>query len=130
MKKKELLWIYIPDYMKNGAMNSIKSIPNKKINGEEDPVPYWEEAEDCAGFEVSDDCPWRFEEMIIVSFTPKQCFEDPTLGCDQLVSYLRFQNKLEKMEEAKMQFYTTVFTCIVLSIASLTVSRDIEIIVI
>jgi len=29
-----------------------------------------------------------------------------------------------------MQFYTTVFTCIVLSIASLTVSGDIEIIVI
>jgi hypothetical protein len=29
-----------------------------------------------------------------------------------------------------MQFFTTVFTCIVLSIASLTVSGDIEIIVI
>jgi len=68
--------------------------------------------------------------MILISFTPKQCLENPNLSCEQLVSYLRFQNKLEKKEEAKMQFFTTVFTCIVLSIASLTVSGDIEVIVI
>jgi len=68
--------------------------------------------------------------MILISFTPRECLEDPSLSCDQLVSYLRFHNKNEKQEEAKMQFFTTVFTCIVLSIASLTVSGDIEVIVI
>jgi len=91
---------------------------------------YWEETAPCAGFTVHDDCPWRFEEMMLVSYTPIECNNNPELSCDQLVSYLRFHNKLEKQEEAQMQFYTTVFTCIVLSIASLTVSGDIEIIVI
>jgi len=43
---------------------------------------------------------------------------------------MRIQNKLEKKEEAMMQFYTTLFTCFVLCIASLTVSSDIEVIVI
>jgi hypothetical protein len=38
-KKKVVLWMYIPDYMKKGTMNSIKSIPNPK--GEEG--NYWEE---------------------------------------------------------------------------------------
>jgi hypothetical protein len=33
-------------------------------------------------------------------------------------------------EEAAYQFYTTVFTCVVLSFASITVAGDIEIIVI
>ena len=61
-------------------MNSIKSIPHRvddNIEGN-----YWEETESCAGFEVKNDCPWRFEEMILVSFTPKECIENRLLSCN------------------------------------------------
>jgi hypothetical protein len=43
---------------------------------------------------------------------------------------MRIHFKPEKREEAMMQLFTTLFTCFVLSIASLTVSNDIEVIVI
>lgn len=68
--------------------------------------------------------------MELVRFTPVQCIEDPTLNCDKLVSYARFKVKLEAQEQAKLQFFTTIFTCGVLTIASLTFSSDIESIVI
>ena len=38
INKKELLWLYIPDFEKNGAMDHIKSIPG--VN-EGDPS-FWE----------------------------------------------------------------------------------------
>ena len=121
-----MLWVYIPDFTKHGTLNSIKSIPNKEgTTGK-----YWEETAECAGFSVSDACPWRYEEMGLVSYTPDECKTDKALSCDQLISYVRFQNKMEKKEEAAYQFYTTVFTCIVLSFASITVAGDIEVIVI
>jgi hypothetical protein len=52
------------------------------------------------------------------------------LRCEQLSAFMRIQFKLEKQEEAMMQLFTTLFTCFVLCIASLTVSNDIEVIVI
>jgi len=45
---KEVLWIYIPDFMKAGTIDSIKSVPNPQ--GEEG--NFWEETEPCAGFVV------------------------------------------------------------------------------
>jgi len=96
VNKKELLWIYIPNFEKAGTMDSIKSIPNRE--GEEG--NFWEETEPCAGFIVHDSCPWRFEEMTLISYTPKECLEDKTMNCDQLVSYVRYMYKLEKKEEA------------------------------
>ena len=69
-RKKEILWIYTPDFLKNGTMNDIRSIPNRK--GEKG--NYWNETSACAGFVVSPSCPWRFEEMKLISFTPKECF--------------------------------------------------------
>jgi hypothetical protein len=114
-------------------MNTIKSIPNKQgVAGN-----YWTQTDSCAGFTVSAECPWRFEEMQLISFTPKEC--NNKLGkkgdanspaCEDLRSYMRIQNKYEKRDEAKFQFSTTLFTCFVLTIASLNVSGNIEIIVI
>ena len=68
--------------------------------------------------------------MILVSYTPNDCLVDLTLGCDNLVSFARFQKKLDLQDEASQQFYTTMFTCLVLTVASLTFANDIEIIVI
>lgn len=48
INKKELLWLYIPDFEKNGAMDHIKSIPG--VN-EGDP-PFWEQDELCSGFKI------------------------------------------------------------------------------
>jgi len=89
--KKELLWLYAPDFDKNGAIDSIKSIPNKKgVDGN-----FWEQSDFCSGFAIDVNCEWRVEEMDLVRFTPVQCIEDPNLNCDKLVSFARFKVKLE-----------------------------------
>ena len=106
-------------------MDHIKSIPTRDGKG-----IFWEENPDCGGFEVKDSCPWRYEEMLLVTYTPSECQLNRTLGCDNLVSYARFQQKLELQDEASQQFYTTMFTCLVLTVASLTFANDIEQIVI
>ena len=56
--------------------------------------------------------------------------QEKKLGCDQLVAYARFQVQLEKKQEAKLQFYTTIFTCIVIAAFCLTLASDIELIVV
>ena len=68
--------------------------------------------------------------MKLVSFIPVQCTKEKKLGCDQLVAYARFQMQLEKREEAKLQFSTTIFTCIVIAVFCLTLQGDIELIVV
>ena len=78
IKGKEILWIYIPDFTKLGTLNSITSIPNR----EGSQGTYWEETKSCAGFVVSDDCPWRYQEMGLVSYTPKECIDNPSMACD------------------------------------------------
>lgn len=35
--EKKLLWLYIPDWTKNGMMSEIKSIPDKGLSD----TPYW-----------------------------------------------------------------------------------------
>lgn len=62
--EKELMWLYIPDFSKNGMMNSIKS-----IHGRYTDEIIWEEHPDCSGITVSDKpCPLRYEEMELVAF--------------------------------------------------------------
>ena len=95
VNKKELLWLYCPNFEKRGSLDSIKSIPYRKSERAKKEGNFWNESEKCAGFKVSPDCPWRYEEMMLVSYTPKDCLKDKTIGCDQLVTYARFQNKLE-----------------------------------
>ena len=59
-----LLWLYIPDYTKNGQMASITEIPNIGQTYDDMEAPYyWEQTDSCAGFEIKPDCPWRIEEM-------------------------------------------------------------------
>ena len=91
---------------------------------------YWTETKECGGFIVGDDCQWRFEEMSLISYTPKECIDDSTMACEQLVAYARYQHKLEKTNEALSTFYTTIFTIIVLTIATMSFTRDIDQIVV
>ena len=67
---------------------------------------------------MSDDCPHRYEEMRLISYTPKECLQDKSMACQELVAYARYQNKPEKTNEALSTFYTTIFTILVLTIAT------------
>jgi hypothetical protein len=51
-------------------------------------------------------------------------------GCEELVAYARFNIQQENKNEAILQFATTIFTCFVLTAASLIFSNDAERIVI
>lgn len=98
-----LLWIYVPDYMLKGKMGEIKMIPQRNSPYlENDPNPYWQQTEDCAGFTVSDDCPWRYEEMSLVTFTPDVCTNSELIGCEYLVAYARILQISNTQEEASL----------------------------
>lgn len=66
---KKLLWLFVPDWEKDGQMSSITSIPaekgrkNKLNVFTDDPDVYWKQTDACAGFKVSKDCYLREQEM-------------------------------------------------------------------
>jgi hypothetical protein len=65
---RSLLWLYIPDYNKRGRMSTIEYIPAPGFSNRTNAV--WKQIDSCAGFEVSPDCPYRYSEMELVTFTP------------------------------------------------------------
>lgn len=75
-------------------MSEIKSIEAIEQNGEKELV--WEETSECAGFKVPENCPWRYEEMELVTFTPDMCLTTEVKGCEYLVSYARFNKRVAK----------------------------------
>lgn len=126
----ELLWIYTPDYLNNGKMGEIVNVPRygNKFDPN-DPDPYWSQSA-CSGFEIGDNCPWRFEEMSLVTFTPDVCVSGEVVGCEYLVAYARILRTANTKEEASLQLTTTLFTCVVLTVAFMVFSSDTEKIVI
>lgn len=62
---KELLWLYIPSFMDQGRMTTIRDIPDESGNG-----TFWTETPNCSGFAVSSECGWRYEELELVTFVP------------------------------------------------------------
>lgn len=58
----KLIWLYIPDFRKNGMLSSIKSIKKTHISVDEYSIketedgdePFWEEHKNCSGFVISD----------------------------------------------------------------------------
>jgi hypothetical protein len=50
-------------------MKDIKFIPARGKNTSEG--AYWKQTDACAGLDVSDDCPFRYEEMELVTYTPQ-----------------------------------------------------------
>ena len=91
----EVLWIYIPDWTNGGQMNTISMIPrvgNPYDEADED--PYWHETDACAGFTLNAaECPWRMDEMHLVTFTPDVCVNGELVGCEYLVAYARILNR-------------------------------------
>jgi len=65
---RSLLWLYIPDFNKQGRMSTIEYIPEPGSNNRTNAV--WTQIDSCAGFEVSSDCPYRYSEMELITFTP------------------------------------------------------------
>jgi hypothetical protein len=68
--------------------------------------------------------------MQLVTYTPQECLEDPRDGCRDLIAYARFNNQANSEGQAIYALLTTLFTCFVLSAASLVFSNDAEKIVI
>ena len=42
---------------------------------------------------MSDDCPYRYDDMQLVTYTPQECLDDPQLGCEDLIAYARFNKQ-------------------------------------
>lgn len=71
-------------------MNEIRNIPRQGNSFDiNDPDPFWQQDKLCGGFIVSDDCNWRWDEMELVTFTPKICLDQTLEGCEYLVAYAR-----------------------------------------
>lgn len=68
--------------------------------------------------------------MALITFTPLVCKQGKVNGCEYLVAYARIQLKVNVMEQAKLQFVTTIFTMCVLTVAFMVFSSDTEVIVI
>jgi len=112
-------------------IQTIKMIPKYGNSYDvNDPDPFWKQDDNCTGYAVSDNCQWRTDEMSIVTFTPDVCVDKTIVGCDKLVAYARFNISSAIVEQAYLQFTTTIFTCIVLTIAFMVFSHDTEYIVI
>lgn len=71
-------------------MSTIDKIPTNDQTFNNMTAPYyWEQNEDCAGFIVKDECPWRFEEMSLITFRPEVCSTGEVQGCEELIAYAR-----------------------------------------
>ena len=111
-------------------MGTITSVPAQGHSADDPVDKYWEQETDCAGFTVSSDCQYRYEEMELVTFTPDVCVNGELNGCENLVAYARVLRREARIEEAMLQFATTIFTCFVLAVAFIVFSHDTEVIVI
>lgn len=74
-RQRELLWMYLPNWDNQGAIETIPHVNQPLIALTDDPGDkkegfYWEQTEECAGFVVGDQCQWRYEEMSLISYTP------------------------------------------------------------
>lgn len=112
INQKELLWLYVPDFRNQGVLSHIKEIPcaNGSI--------CWKESENCAGFNVSDNCEWRFNEMELYHYTPSECLKDESLGCKQFKAFARYMTRPANENENRQTFFTILFTCFIVTLVS------------
>ena len=82
--------MYLPNWENDGAMESISKVVVRDDERAYYGDFYWQQTEECAGFEVTDACPHRFEEMTLISYTPFECTEDKSMACNELVAYARY----------------------------------------
>ena len=62
-------------------MAEIKAIPERDYDFATGPF-FWEQSIECSGFNVGHDCPWRPEEMTLVTFRPDVCTTGELSGCE------------------------------------------------
>ena len=126
--KWEVLWLYVPDYNKQGQMADIDKIPNEGQTFANMEAPYyWEQSEKCSGFYISEECPWRPEEMTLVTFRPSACEDGSLKGCEQLVAYVRIVDIVTIKATATAQILITLFTCVVLACSFIIFSHDTQV---
>ena len=64
-------------------MATIDKVPHLNQTFDTMTEPYfWEQSPECSGFLVGDDCPWRAEEMSLVTFRPQACSDGDVRGCE------------------------------------------------
>ena len=68
---KEIIWLYVPDFNNNGRLSTISYVPQAGSNSSDG--AFWTQTDACAGFHVSSSCPYRYEEMVLTTFTPIEC---------------------------------------------------------
>ena len=67
---KDVLWLYIPDWARNGNIASINEVPTRYSQDE----VLWRQDPHCSGHRISHQpCRLRVEEMEMVSFRPEEC---------------------------------------------------------
>jgi hypothetical protein len=122
-----VLWLYIPDWARNGNIASINEVPTRYSQDE----VLWSQDPHCSGHRISDKpCQLRVEEMEMVSFRPEECQTGQKVLCGELQVFARFNVRQKKRSEARDSFLTTIFTCIIMCIGSIMFSADTERIVI
>ena len=58
-----ILWLYVPDFTKNGQMNTIKHVPMPQGSTNNTNAYFWQQTDSCAGYVVPKNCFYRYEEM-------------------------------------------------------------------
>mmetsp|Transcript_14383 Transcript_14383/g.13982 ORF Transcript_14383/g.13982 Transcript_14383/m.13982 type:complete len:408 (-) Transcript_14383:505-1728(-) len=107
-------------------MDDIKKIPTKNHTDY-----FWRANRPCSGFIVSDStCPLRYDEMSLISYSPNECHNGELPNCKNLVAYARFDIRKQIVSSSQLQLFTTIFTCIILTVASLIFQYDTQRIVI
>ena len=86
----------MPNFELGGRMTNITYVPARGSNSSDTAV--WRQTDSCAGFTVSEDCPWRSEEVDLITYIPQECLTDYTTGCMQLVSYARVESRSESIQ--------------------------------
>ena len=130
---KRLLWLYVPDFNKNGALNTIESVgrAGSPKSGDQQDEPLWKQTDECAGFKISDkNCPFRVKEMALISYIPPDCESGKIPNCKDLVAYARFDTRAGNVQSGKLSFIQTIFTCILMTAGSILFSRDTDNIII
>jgi len=68
--------------------------------------------------------------MALVSYVPPECKTGEIKDCEDLVSYARLEIRASLIDEARLGFYKTIFTCVLMTAGSLAFSSDTDSIII
>eukprot|EP00397_Hematodinium_sp_SG-2012_P010282 GEMP01010391.1.p1 GENE.GEMP01010391.1~~GEMP01010391.1.p1 ORF type:complete len:838 (-),score=180.00 GEMP01010391.1:687-3200(-) len=118
-----LLWLYIPNRLHGGKLESIQVVDSD--------FGTWEYDKSCGGFVVSDDCQFRHSDLELVGYQPFECSqENEDVGCTAVWVYARFEKEKRMIVEAHFRMITTIFVCVLLGSMSIQFQSDTQALVI